>query len=386
MKRSIFIECSHLSCHPVREIRTGIQEIQYQVLLSLMRGARYFSEKYPDWTIRPLLSVPWKTFGIDPIPQATLKRLKSEFSDIETLSKPTVAEMNEADRIHVQSVMSLARFRESAPKAQLSLTFYDLGPVHYPDYVPGNILSFFSEEYLPSVSRHAELVVSISEFTARDYIQSKWCRTDQKVGVLRPAPRLEKSLKKNQELLSRFGLEEGKYFVFLGSFEPRKNLAGMIEGYRKFKEQFGTSEAKMVWVGGTGWNNDAYPIDSWVKTGYLPDDEVRDLLQSSAGLILISVFEGFGLPLAQARSLGVPVVTHYGSALPEAAGFNGIFVDPSEGVSIAEGLKRALDVSHGILNKGDEDARLIQPSNPAWNWDTYTEELVAALLESGGTR
>src|SRR4029453_6481685 len=79
-----------------------------------------------------------------------------------------------------------------------------------------------------------------------------------------------------------------------------------------------------------------------LSTGYLETAEIRALMAASALLVLPSVEEGFGLPVAEAMAAGLPVVCSRGSALEEVAGGAATLVNPLDTKSIAEGIERVL--------------------------------------------
>jgi alpha-1,3-rhamnosyl/mannosyltransferase len=78
-------------------------------------------------------------------------------------------------------------------------------------------------------------------------------------------------------------------------------------------------------------------------TGYLETSEIRALMAASAALVLPSLEEGFGLPVAEAMAAGLPVVCSRGSALEEVAGGAATLVDPLDTGSIASGIEKLLD-------------------------------------------
>ena len=79
-----------------------------------------------------------------------------------------------------------------------------------------------------------------------------------------------------------------------------------------------------------------------VRTGYLADPELHQLMHEACALMMLPIYEGFGLPVAQARSIGLPVITTLGSSLPEACEWQGIFVDAWDETSVSAGIAQAL--------------------------------------------
>lgn len=149
----------------------------------------------------------------------------------------------------------------------------------------------------------------------------------------------------------RFGIE-GPYVLFVGGIEPRKNLHGLVEAFRRAE-----TDARLVIAGGpVRWIPEAaarlrsmveaLPAEARsrvVLTGYVSGADKRALLGGARVLAYPSLYEGFGLPVLEGFAAGVPVLTSNTSSLPEVAGDAALLVDPHDPDRIAEGLVRLLD-------------------------------------------
>jgi alpha-1,3-rhamnosyl/mannosyltransferase len=118
----------------------------------------------------------------------------------------------------------------------------------------------------------------------------------------------------------------------------------------------------LVLVGpGSGWAQGGSIVGPQIlSTGYLKTREVRALMAASSLLVLPSLEEGFGLPVAEAMAAGLPVVCSRGSALEEIAGRAATLVDPLNTKSIADGIERVLDdptLAKEQRRKGIEESR-----------------------------
>jgi len=148
------------------------------------------------------------------------------------------------------------------------------------------------------------------------------------------------------------------YVLFVGTLEPRKNLARLVEAYASLDRAI-RDEFLLVIVGGKGWGGvDAGAlvanagVSSQVRIlGYVEDAELATLYAHARCLAMPSLYEGFGLPLVEAMAQGVPVLTSNRSSLPEVAGEAGHLVDPLDVSAIRAGLERLLkdDVYHARL-------------------------------------
>ena len=135
------------------------------------------------------------------------------------------------------------------------------------------------------------------------------------------------------------------YLVALGTREPRKNLARLIDAYDRLEDV----EHELVLVGAEGWGDDevgprlARDRRGRVHlTGYVPREDLPLLLAGASATAYVSLAEGFGLPPLEAMACGCPVVTSNCSSLPEVVGGAAVMVDPQEVEAIADGLQRVL--------------------------------------------
>jgi glycosyltransferase involved in cell wall biosynthesis len=132
------------------------------------------------------------------------------------------------------------------------------------------------------------------------------------------------------------------YFVVLGTIEPRKNHLLLLNLWRQMAAALGPAAPRLVVIGRRGWENEnivdmlerCAAIDGLVReTGPLPDREVASLVRGARALLFPSFAEGFGLPLAEALALGVPVIASDLPALREVGGAVPDYLDPLDGAA-----------------------------------------------------
>lgn len=142
---------------------------------------------------------------------------------------------------------------------------------------------------------------------------------------------------------ARHDLVPGTYVAFLGTLEPRKNLAGLVRGWaRAFGDA--TDPPALVLAGGAGWD-DALDDElvgvparlRVVRTGYLPLEDLRALFAGAAVVAYPSLGEGFGLPVLEAMACGAAVLTTPRLSLPEVGGDAVAYCEP-DAASIAAAL------------------------------------------------
>jgi glycosyltransferase involved in cell wall biosynthesis len=194
----------------------------------------------------------------------------------------------------------------------------------------------------------ADMILANSAFTRAHFLRTFAHYPAARVKVMHLASRFIAAgpgLRPNVRSGGHAGFEPGKYFLCVGTIEPRKNHLRLFEAYARFCE-VSRAEIPLVLAGGRGWLvDDAAEAagrlgigDRLILTGYLEDEALTWLYRNCLAFVYPSLFEGFGLPVVEALSLGAPVVTSTASSLPEVADGAALLIDPLD----TAGLSRAL--------------------------------------------
>jgi glycosyltransferase involved in cell wall biosynthesis len=165
-------------------------------------------------------------------------------------------------------------------------------------------------------------------------------------------------------LETRFGIAAGRYVLYFGTLEPRKNIVRLVAAFERLAAT--DRGLALVLVGAPGWRYSgigrriaASPArERIVLTGYLPEVELAALVSHSAAVAYVSLYEGFGMPVLDALALGAAVVTSNRTAMPEAAGGAAILVDPTSVEAIAAGLSNAIERRDELAAAGRARAAL----------------------------
>jgi glycosyltransferase involved in cell wall biosynthesis len=230
-------------------------------------------------------------------------------------------------------------------RARHVVTIHDLFFLKHPDLTEAEI----RRDYVPLVRGHvarADGVICVSEYTASE-ARRLLDVPSAKIAVIPngvdPAYRTEASPADVEAVLSRRRLPRGG-LLYVGSEEKRKNLVRLSMAYMGLARRR-SKLPPLVLVGpGSWWAQAGTDIGPQIRaTGYMETAEIRALMAASAALVLPSLEEGFGLPVAEAMAAGLPVVCSKGSALEEVAGGAATLVDPNDPRSIADGLESILD-------------------------------------------
>ena len=190
---------------------------------------------------------------------------------------------------------------------------------------------------LRSAVRAADAIVAVSEFT-RDELVDLLGVPEERIRVVRNGV---------EPIFSAGGPRaEGDYVLAVGTLEPRKNLARVVEAAR-------LAGVDLRVVGAAGWGGEDVP--GWV--GRVPDEELARLYRGARCVLYASLYEGFGLPVLEAMASGVPVVTSRGGATEEVAGGAAVLVDPRDPQAIAAGVHEATRRRDELIPRGLDRAR-----------------------------
>lgn len=137
------------------------------------------------------------------------------------------------------------------------------------------------------------------------------------------------------------------YALFVGTVEPRKNIGALLDAWQKLpgalREEYDLAVAGPAGWGDTGVLKRLRSAPPGIRyLGYVAETDLPALTAGAAAFVYPSLYEGFGLPLAQAMAAGVPAITSAVSSMPEVAGDAALLVDPSSAAEICAALEKLL--------------------------------------------
>ncbi len=266
------------------------------------------------------------------------------------------------------------------------VTIHDMGYRYYPATHPLLQRLYLDWSTRWSTNAATELI-AISQATAND-LRRFYKIPSEKVTVVYEATEKIKAVTADdlKTLRLRYGLER-PYALYVGTIQPRKNLQRLIQAYLQlFHHQ--TPPWDLVLAGKAGWLSQSLYEEAQVAgfadhihfPGYVPEDDLPALLNGARFFCFPSLFEGFGLPILESQSYGVPVMTASNSSLPEIAGNAAILVDPTDVDEIAQAMLQ--------LSQDDElRARLIAAGREnvkRFSWEKAAKETLAVLERAAG--
>ncbi|MBI2597090.1 glycosyltransferase family 4 protein [Candidatus Daviesbacteria bacterium] len=229
------------------------------------------------------------------------------------------------------------------------ITVHDLGSEYLPSMhqIKQRLyLSFMQKYQLKTASK----IIAVSKATKLDLINKIGIKSD-KITVVYEG--YDEKRFKIQDLRFKNDIKVNslRYFLFVGTVQPRKNLERVIRAFSTHLEGEKMQlhlrgGLKLLIAGSKGWLSDEIyklpkklGIEDKVKfLGYVPDEKLAYLYKGAIALVFPSLFEGFGLPILEAQACSCPVITSNLSSMPEVAGKGAILVNPYSVDDIVRGM------------------------------------------------
>jgi glycosyltransferase involved in cell wall biosynthesis len=199
---------------------------------------------------------------------------------------------------------------------------------------------------IPRLARRARRVITVSHFSRRRL--TEFARVAEEQIVVIPNGVGRQFAPVDSDTIARTKQELGlpaRYVLSVGSLDPRKNLARLLEAWRQLPtDDWGL---KLLLVGGSHQNFQAvglaHDVPNVAMAGYVDDEHLPAVYSGAELFVFPSLYEGFGLPVLEAMACGTAVVCSHATSLPEVAGDAAVLVDPREPEAIAAGIRRVLE-------------------------------------------
>lgn len=315
--------------------RTGVQRSAYRLFRSILdQGDRFNfllftgeSEAFaPEWQ-RPNVRVVTSSLS-----QRTILRNHVW----EQVVLPRLARRYGCDVLHSPANLAPLFFR-----GQSVVNIHDLCFLVQPAWFSFSFRFIYSW-LVPRIARRASVVITNSNYSKNDILDL--------LGI--DIPRVRLTYWAVDPLFYDYALpweQRSERILFVGSLEPRKNLAGLLTAFNAFRRAHPGSRLRLTVVGCENplFADERYDLGEFGAdiefAGYISDAELAKLYGDSRALVYPSFYEGFGFPPIEAMAAGTPVVTSNNSSLPEVVANAALFVNPSEPDDIARAIARALE-------------------------------------------
>jgi glycosyltransferase involved in cell wall biosynthesis len=243
------------------------------------------------------------------------------------------------------------------------MTIYDMAFMRHPNYVTTVVRTY--NQRVRQCLQWTDLVITSSESCKQEVIE--YLKVPKERVWVTPLASRYNHVTAKLARLSKPPIAGGcPYILFVSTLEPRKNVICLIRAFEQLKSAQ-RIDHQLVLIGQKGWEYGpifkAIEQSPWQEDihhlGYLSDAEVAASYTHADVFAYPSIYEGFGLPVLEAMTLGCPVVTSNTSSLPEVAGDAALLVDPTSVEELADALEQVIcdrSLRQSLIEKGYQQA------------------------------
>jgi len=277
-------------------------------------------------------------------------------------------------------------FSALSSRTKKIITVHDLSFLRYPEFFSRRKNFWHRALKVKKILRAADRIIAVSESTKSDIVELIGA-APEKVRVIYSGNNLSGKRPSEPEISAWRKTKNitGRFILSLGTIEPRKNIAGLIEAFNSLKDQGAYSDIKLVLAGARGWKNqsvaEAFKASPYqediIFLGYVSPAEQAILYASAEVFVYPSFYEGFGFPPLEAMSYGRPVICSNNSSLPEVVGEAGLMINPDQPAEISAAWRLILDdenLRNRLKEKGLARAKL-------FSWPKAAGEYLALFNE-----
>jgi len=264
-----------------------------------------------------------------------------------------------------------------------AISILDLSYLHFPQLFKKRDLIQLKYWGKHSIDK-AKRIFTISQ-ASKDDIINLYKISEEKVVVTYPGIKEVSSIKHSElnmdKLKEKYNIK-GNYILFVGTLQPRKNIARLIEAFAKLN-----LDLELVIIGKKGWMwedilyaPEKFGVKTKVKFLHsVSDDDLPNFYKNAVCFVLPSLYEGFGLPILEAMRYGCPVLTSNISSLPEAGGDAALYCNPEDVNDIAKNLKLLVEnqeLREKLVEKGNDQVK-------KFSWEKTARETLKVLQDLG---
>lgn len=243
-----------------------------------------------------------------------------------------------------------------AHKGPSVATIHDLSFIHYPQFHPAKRAAWLTSE-LPKTIARADFLITDSEQVRQELI-NRYAVDEQRIRAIYLAAAdcyMKLDVGQTAATLSEYGLEHGRYLLFIGTLEPRKGVDTLLEAWTRLPEPV-RQDYPLVLAGAPGWNN----LDLQARIGslamthglrhlqFVPTEALPSLYAGASIFVYPSLYEGFGLPVLEAMKCGTPVICTADTTMAEFSAGATLLCEPDNPEQLTALIQNLLE---------DEDRR-----------------------------
>lgn len=268
---------------------------------------------------------------------------------------------------------------------KLVLTIHDISFNFFPQYIKKSDL-FFLKTLLPRSIKRAEKIITVSQ-NEREKIINFYKIPPEKVDFAYNGVDYEKfakefSKEEKEGIRQKYNLPQ-KFLLYVGTFQPRKNIPTLIKAFNIFSKKHNQKNLKLVLAGNKKARNFDKRIDKMIERyqlqgkiifpGWIDEEDKPILLQSAQCFVFPSLYEGFGIPIVEAMAAGIPVISSNASCLPEVGKDVVLYADPQNAEEFSEKIQQVLTdetLRDDLIKRGQEIAK-------EYSWQKTAEKILA---------
>jgi len=250
-----------------------------------------------------------------------------------------------------------------------ALTIHDLSPLEHPEWFRKSFTMWY-RLFLPVLAKRVQVI-----FTPSETVKQKVLKQLKVKHVIVTPNGVDTTVFHPEACQQTYEFSQ-KYILFVGSLQPRKNLAGLMQAWHMIKDEF-----KDTWLVVAGEAGHVFRVvkffgDERIRfVNYVSEIDLPGLYAQAELLVVPSFDEGFGLPVIEAMASGTPVIASNGGALPEVIGNAGLIFDLSMPDDLAKTIRECL--SNDNLRGAMKEKGLVRVKSFSWQ---QTAELIWKTL------
>lgn len=222
---------------------------------------------------------------------------------------------------------------------------HDISFRHRPEDLPW-MKSWYYNHFFPRFAHKAARIATVSNYSKND-IAGSFGIDLSKIDVVYDGVNelFNPTTPQEQDFIREKYTGGASYFLYVGALHPRKNIASLMRAFDFFKRKH-PGQVKLLVVGGEMHKtSEIFDIleklpfkKDIIFTGRLSETELIKVYGAALALAYVPYFEGFGMPIVEAMSAGIPVICSNSTSMPEVGGDAVLYVDPSSVDQIAEAM------------------------------------------------
>jgi glycosyltransferase involved in cell wall biosynthesis len=331
--------------------RTGVQRSAYRLFQSILdKGDKYNFVLFTGES--EAFAADWQRPNVRVVTSSLSQRTILKNHVWEQVMLPFMAKKYGCDVLHSPANLAPLFFRGKS-----IINIHDLCFLVQPAWFSFSFRFIYSW-LVPRIAKRASVVITNSNYSKNDILEL----LGLEVGRVRLTywavdPQFFQHGKPYAERTCRI--------LFVGSLEPRKNLAGLLKAFNLYRSRHPESKLRLTVVGCENplFADEHYDLGEFRSdidfVGYISDAELARLYGDSLALVYPSFYEGFGFPPMEAMAAGTPVITSNNSSLPEVVEKAALLVNPSDVADIAEKIAMALkpETAAALIERGRAQVR-----------------------------